>query len=714
MMSNKKQLKMLREKFLSEEIGLPESLSAENMEKLINEKRDMTMVSSVEIPKKNSRVLKRIASVAAVIVIVCAVFVAAGLTANDIVLQKQENIIAGKTENSDNSKIETIVLSYYKNIYNETKRSSFDFYFGAAKEDMAIGSVNSGIDSTPTSASNSSAFMDTEAGSTDSKYSSTNVQVSGVDEGDIIKNDGRYIYYLNPKEIVIADAENPEKMNVVSRVDLSDDDSDSDMYGWYLPGEIYIYENKMVVITGIEAAYEQAEPRNGETVDYADCCRLYINTDTLVRIYDITDKSNPTLAYSYQTDGSYVSSRLIGGKLLTVSAYSIPYYQIATDTNYTSFEESCDEIKKVGIPMYSLNGNAKKQVHADCIKIVDDDEPTSYVITSVFDLDNNQKEPKMNASLCGAYEIYCTQDNLFLAETEYSYWTNGRDYKVEDDNGNQFDSVTHIYKYDITNEGVIYKSTATVGGTSLDQFSMDAYNGMFRIATNGSDDKGARQSYVYVLDGDLKIKGYLGGIAKDESMQSSRFMGDMLYLVTFYQTDPLFVIDLSDPTNPKIQGELKIPGFSSYLHPVGNGLVVGIGEGGTETGTDGSAKVSLFDVRDPGNPREISKFTVPSAYFETSHKAFTVIDEDSFALCIRICSYDRVHNYSESQKVMMFDIVDGELVLHGEYDCKSPGQYYRIDNIRSAFIDNTLFTVSDCGIIAYNMPDNKKLGEVDF
>lgn len=709
---NKKQLEILRKKLNAEEVGLPESLSAENMEKLINEHRDVTVVTAVqETPPRKPIVFKRLAYAAAVIVMIAALAAVSGLTVRDIELRRQEDVISEKVQGSDYSKIEKLVLSHYKNVYNEQRQ--FTFTIGSSNKDTAAENMAPGA-AMPDEAMNAGTgtilggISDTEDNKT---FSATNVQVSGVDEGDIIKNDGRYLYCMSKKQVIIVDAKDPDNLVETARIDMYDQSVGEQWY--YNSDEMYIYNDKLVLITrdGKEMPSAAADT-NGPAYDC--CIEFYIETDTYVRVYDIADRTAPKLEYSFKTDGDFVSSRLINGKLLAVSTYSIPYRDFACNGEFKDFESSCDELKKSAVPSYSVNGGESRLIDAENIEILNEEEPTEYVIITQYDL-NGGKEITVKATLCGSYEFYCTANNLFLAECEYSYWSHRGEYNATDDSGDKFESVTHIHKYDITNEGVFYKTTATVGGTPLNQFSMDEYNGMFRIATNGlKNGKETRETFVYVLDGDMKTVGTLGGIAKGETMKASRFIGNTLYLVTFYQTDPLFIIDLSDPTAPKIQGELKIPGFSSYLHPLDNGLMIGIGEGGTDSGLDNSAKISLFDVSDPKKPKEISKFTVPSAYLDASHKAYTVIDEDSFAVCIRKYGHDAEYNYRESQSVMVFDVADGELKLHGEYACKTFGQYYSIDNLRSAFIGDTIFAVSDCGIIAYNMTDNHKRSEISF
>lgn len=724
-MNNKDFLKDLDKRLNNEEITLPESLSAENIELLINEKGGILEPKRPKEHKKG-KVIKIITSVAAVFVLIIGIAATVNLNANKIDTSKQDEIIEQQTSDSDYSKIETAVLNYYRDIYNtwQSNKASDLLNFGSKN-----GAAEEVADSENTAHSNSSAsssatgtvyddmyvgsgydmFSSEESLSDSAAYSSTNVQVSGVDESDIIKNDGRYIYYMKDNKVVITDCQKPDKMNVVSEIAVSDDENNI-----YSTAEMFLYNNKLILT--VNQSRENVSSSSSYGIFCCDCAYA-VEFDTVIRIYDVTDKSAPELCYSQFIAGNYVSSRVVNGKLITVSDYTIPYSSI----NDNNFEDACEEVKAYSVPQYSVNGGEMQKIPSDRIGLLDEEEPTEYIITAVIDLNNSESEPLMNAYLGGGSEIYCTQNELFVAECEYSTWTQGeREKHPADDLGQQYSCVTHIYKFDITDEGVIYNTDARVGGTWLNQFSMDKYGDYFRIVTNGMECNNGEYSsddnMLYILDKDMNIVGFLDWIAIGEEIKSARFMGNTLYLVTFYQTDPLFVIDLSDPTAPEIKGELKIPGFSSYLHPIGEDLVIGVGEGGTTSGTDGSAKVSLFDVSDPCDPKELDNYTVADAYFDTDHKAFMTVDEDTFALCLTEYYYDMSYNYNEKQKIVVFDVTDNGITIQGEYSAckKNTATEYSTSALRGAFIDETLFAVNGYGIMSYRMSDNSLIDELRF
>lgn len=691
----------------SEEIKLPDELSAENIEKLLNEK------GGIVNPKRpvshiSKKFVKILASAAAFVVLLAGVIGVADVSMQQINRNKKDEIlntpVEDKVSDSDYSQIETLVLNYYKDIFSrkyENYESFADKLVGAV-DDMAV--LENGV-----AMEDAEGIMDMPAGSTsgtssstNGTHSSTNVQVSGIDEADIIKNDGRYIYYLTNNVVIVTDCADGKNMDVVAKIELAD------VSGVYV-SDMYLYNDKLVVICNKETTV--ANESQEKTSEICDCLTYALYCDTVVTVYDMADKSAPRAVYTQTIDGNYVTSRFMNGKLITVSEYSIPYNYVRTD----DFDEACEAVKGMSVPCYNVNDGEIIKVPADRINCFNEKSPTQYTVTAVTDIDNPDSQPKVNAYLGGGYEVYCTYDEMFIAAGEYSYWTQNGEVNVTDALGQKFDSITHIYKLDITDDGVVYNKDVKVGGRCINQFSMDKYGDYFRIATNGAKYGNQTATFVYVLDKDMRVVGCLLNIAPGEQLKAARFMGNTLYLVTFYQTDPLFVIDLTDPARPEIKGELKIPGFSSYLHPIGDGLVIGVGEGGTMSGTDGSAKVSLFDVSDPCYPKEIDNYTIAQGYFDTNHKAYMKVDEDTFALCLTGYNYN-YNNYNETYKVVMFDLTDNGITVHGSYEGFSweSGSAYYSGALRGAFINDTVFAVNSYGIRAYSMTTNELLGEKEF
>ena len=484
-------------------------------------------------------------------------------------------------------------------------------------------------------------------------------------------------------------------MKLISKIELPE------VVDFYTsPSEMFLYDDKLVVILRETSEYQPVSYSNSNGV-ICDCMCIALKTDTVIKCYDISDKENPKETFTHKITGEYISSRVTDGKLITVAQFSIPYNSVKAD----DFGGACEVVKDVCVPEYSVGNGEMKKIPADRIKVFDEKSPTCYTVTSILNLDDMSQEPKMNALLGGGNELYCTKEEIFVAEQIYSVWTHDETLVATDSLGNKYDIATRIHKMKITDNGVDYIASVTVGGMCINQFSMDKNGDYFRIATNGWNYNGSNQkTMVYVIDKDMKIVGFLDNIAPSEQMKSARFMGNVLYLVTFMQTDPLFVIDLSVPEKPEIRGELKIPGFSTYLHPAGNGLLVGIGEGGTLSGTDGTAKISLFDVSDPYNLKELDNYTTNTyATFTGNHKEFVVIDENTFAVTL-------YYDWSLGN-VVVFSITDGGIIIENIYDSKHGAQY---GNTRGVFIEDNVFVINNGGIIAYKNGNETSVDNISF
>lgn len=702
-------------KLMSEEITLPESLSAENIEKLINEKGSIIDLRRRRTIDRKSVV--RWVSAAAMLVILVGVVSLIGfggkpqVEKQNITDAEQQQIIENHAAApSDYSSLHKTVLTYYKDIYNRNYNYGYadtDGFLGEifdgfgvkneAAMDMVVGNNTAnvgtsnsapGTPSTPTSAPEGTA-------SEESQFTTTNTQVQGVDEADIVKTDGKYIYYILHNTIRIVECNADAEMNIVSTIKLTEY-IDYDFY----PSEMYLHGDTLVVVLRETSQYQPVTYNNANGV-VCDCVCYAVKTDTVIKCFDISDRANPKESYTHKMTGEYISSRLTDGKLITVAQFSIPYNSVQAD----DFDGACEVVKDVSVPEYSFGDGEMKKIPAERIKVFDEKTPTSFIVTSILDLNDLSAEPKINALLGGAQEIYCTKDEIFVAENLYSTWTQSGEEVVGDTLGNKYEIATRIHKMDVTDDGVNYIASVTVGGQCINQFSMDKNGDYFRIATNGMEWNGKkRETMVYVVDKNMKIVGFLGGIAPEEQMKSARFMGDVLYLVTFMQTDPLFVVDLSVPEKPEIRGELKIPGFSTYLHPAGDGLLIGVGEGGTMTGTDGTAKISLFDVSDPCNLKELDNYsTCTQAAFTGNHKEFVVLDENTYAVTL-------YYDYT-SGKVVVFSITDGGIIIDNIYNARTGSTY---GNTRGVFIGDNVYVVNDCGIYSYNYGNETPIDEIGY
>ncbi len=414
--------------------------------------------------------------------------------------------------------------------------------------------------------------------------SSTNVQVEGIDEGDILKTDGKYIYIIQNHVFTIIDITKdvPEK---VASVNLNTDNN-----SLYI-NEMYIKGDKAILLCN-ESVREENRYTSADTgVDdptgtYVPMPYIYYTYKnyTTVLVYDISDRSFPTEERKLSFEGSLISSREMNGKLYLVTNKYF-YSWSAVPTVDVILPEVIDSEFGICTP--------QPTDIARCIWT----QPQSNIMTIAIIDYLSQEQPETLHMMGSGSRIYMNAQNLYI-------FNNGWE-----DNG----SYTEIAKYSIT-DGIKSIGTAKAPGYASTQFSFDEYNGKFRIATTANVYNGEKyedMNNIYVFDEAMTLCGSLTGLAPTENIKSARFMGDIAYLVTFRQVDPLFVIDMSE-NDPKVLGELKIPGFSTYLHPVGDGLLLGIGSetvdnvyGDWVSTSVSGLKVSLFDVSDPCNPLEV-------------------------------------------------------------------------------------------------------------
>lgn len=511
--------------------------------------------------------------------------------------------------------------------------------------------------------------------STDSlknEYSETNTQVEGVDEADIVKTDGKYIYYLARDVLTIINSQNSNNLVLSSKIEFESED--------YYPQEIFLRENKVIII-GTETRKKENKESNSLYSSY----EIY----TAAKVYNVENKEKPILERTVEVEGTYISSRMIDDNIYLITNKSINAYLCK---KYSEKRLDENEFK----PKYSdsIIGKEIKTVSFDSIYYIPEFEDTSYLNIATFNI--KEENPVNIQSYLGAGdEIYASTTNLYITKVKYNYTDN--------------ELKTEIYKFSLDEATCTFQTTGSVPGSVLNQFSMDEKDGYFRIATTDNNLRNSEDNTnnLYVLNENLEIVGKIEGLAKGEKIYSVRFMGNRAYMVTFVETDPLFVIDLSQPTNPKVLGELKIPGYSKYLHPYDETHLIGFGEDtkivnygyGDIVTTDGM-KMSLFDVTDPSNPTEMYtvKIGKEGTYSELlyNHKALLFSKEKNLiAFPISITG----DNYN----VIFKGAIIYELTLEKGFELKGKisntatalEEYYkRYDIERIIYIKDTFYTLS--------------------
>ena len=499
-----------------------------------------------------------------------------------------------------------------------------------------------------------------EDSSAEDDHSETNVQVDGVDEGDILKTDGNFIYIVQSDIFTIVDITGEKPVKAAS-VDLTKNENSSA----YII-EMYIKGDNAILI------YNFHENGGGYKI-YTPSSNY-----TTVAVYDISDRTNPVEVRNVAFEGSLISSREMDGKLYLV-----------TNKYFYRFYDTMPKIDDV-VPIItdSIAGDCTPEACeiAKCIW----PEPSTNIMTIAIVDYLSEEQPETLHILGSGSNINMKTQNRYVFS---SGW--------DGDNG----SYTEIAKYSIK-DGINCVGTAKAPGYAATQFSYDEYNGKFRIATTTSVYNGSKHidtNNIYVYDETMTLCGSLTGLAPDESIKSARFMGDTAYLVTFRQVDPLFVIDMSE-NDPKVVGELKIPGFSTYLHPVGEGLLLGIGsetvdniyDGWVSTSVSG-LKVSLFDVSDPANPTELDVASYvggKNAYSvaKDNHNAFVYSAKTNTGY-FPITVYDDMWNNTDTLAEVR--ITDGNLDVRVAELTKVYGYY---SESRVCYSGDYLYLLRNCSL----------------
>jgi len=533
-------------------------------------------------------------------------------------------------------------------------------------------------------------------------YSKTNTQVQGVDEADIVKTDGTYIYYLTNEKLTIINTENASQMKEMSTIKFDET---------FTPEEIFLNNDKIIVI-GKRYEYDKTERKIGIDEDF-----LYPNymdkTYTSAKLYNVKDKTNPTLERTVEVEGDYLTARMIGSNVY-IASNKYMYYAYICNT-YKSTELNEDDFK----PHYldTATSNETKSINFDCIYYIPEFEDTNYLNIVAFNITNNQ-EANVESYLGAGEEIYASKENLYVTKTKYDY-----------ERKNKTSITTEIYKFNLNNANCTFAKAGDVPGSVLNQFSMDECNGYFRIATTDSTswNSESNTNNLYVLNENLETIGKIEGLAKGERIYSVRFMGNRAYMVTFVETDPLFVIDLSNPTTPTVLGELKIPGYSKYLHPYDETHLIGIGEDtevvnygyGDRVVTNGM-KMAMFDVTDPNNPQELYNVKIgeKGTYSELlyNHKALLFSKEKNIiAFPISITENDYKVTF-QGAIVYGVSLEKGfELKTKISNSATDYDRYYSRNRVeRIIYIKDTLFTLSNGLIKAVDLNTFETKGSIEL
>ncbi|MFP4112023.1 MAG: beta-propeller domain-containing protein [Candidatus Woesearchaeota archaeon] len=648
--------------------------------------------------------------------------------------------------------------------------SSNNLMGGAKSSGVAMDVMEESVQAPRASDSDDGSASSTSASGT-SDYSGTNIQVEGVDEADIVKTDGEYIYYVANSKLYIVKAYPADDAEIISELNIDDVN----------PNEIFINDDKLVMM-----GYEYKRDESDSSGASSDVARImpypyYPRTSyTFIRIFDISDKEDPIEEENILVEGSYYDSRMIGdyayiiinqwtgstfeppviyykGGERTIPVTDIYYFDMpdtsrqlstimAVDLNDNSFTEktilkgysqnvyvSEDNIyltNQKQIPYYHEEKRIIEEVMMD---ILPSDVQDEIQKIQGYDLRESTKINEIQYIIAEYAESLDPEDLEELTEEIESEVQ-----EIQEEIARERQK-TIIHRISIDGSEIEHEAQGEVQGTPLNQFSIDEDGDYFRIATTinnwWSDEESANN--LYVLDMDLDIVGEIEDIAPGERIYSVRFMQDRAYMVTFRTIDPLFVIGLEDPEDPEILGQLKIPGYSDYLHPYDENHIIGIGKSTEEDKENDRAwqqgiKMSLFDVSDVENPKEIANVEIGDRGTDSdalyNHKAFLFDREKNLlVLPIRVAEIDSEKYVDEEEMRWAY----GDFIFQGAYvygltpedgfdlrgkithldsddDLLKSGYYFYSDKsiVRSLYIDDVLYTLSETRIMANDLSDD--------
>lgn len=592
----------------------------------------------------------------------------------------------------------------------ETGKQQKNLYEYVQNEGFSSGLFTNVIENDADTGSPSSAQVTLDESSTIIDYTGTNNQVSGVDEADFVKTDGQYTYIVTGGYFVIIDNWPVESAKELSRMELTG-----------TPAELLIYQDIVWIVS-------QQTGFDNELGDALANFSSRVSQQTLVKMYDITDRSHPELLRETAIEGFYVAARRINQRvhLVTSASLDISYLvdgvqsepdlnellPIFTDVLYSNTEpsvttrliSSCEHIFRPG----TANG-------------------TSTISLLSFDLEEPAGDIQRQTIISNSGTVYANEEHLYIATTEDQYWSwlpvfEGDTYPQPG---------TTFHKFNLS--GVpAYLASGRVDGYIINQFAMDEYQDAFRVLTTISawwlDQDPLNSLYILGQSGtQLVQRSVLDNLGKPgERIYAARFLDEKGFLVTFQQIDPLYTLDLSDPDNPRVAGELEVPGFSTYLHPLDDELLLAIGRNASNDAID----LSLFDIGDFKNPELLFRESIgDGSYTEAqyNHKAFTWFSQQQM-LALPVTRWqenlfdDGFYGYDVFNGLMVYQVnrqtgfeFYGEVDHSDLYKNEADLLWYYPDNIRRSFFtldsdqQSYLYSISSRGIKVNSMPELESL-----
>ena len=501
-------------------------------------------------------------------------------------------------------------------------------------------------------------------------FSETYKQVDGVDEADIIKTDGKYIYcvesgYSEESKVVIFTADGKDSKRA-AEIDVFASDGatrdEADEWDYFSKSryiiDMYLKDDRLIVVC------DDMTGQSGHVVNMAE-----------IKVYDVSDIHHITELDSFSQRGSCDSSRMIGDTLYLVSSYS-PF-----DSN--------------DIPVCG-RGETLDELPADCIYALDDHDTKRFLVLSAYDTLDASAQTESKSILGKVDDIYCNLDHMYIyaAHYETKRYGNINLFKAEP----YEDISSQILKVDLS-DGITFSAYTEIDGVIDDQYALDEYDGCLRVATTSATVQ--ESNNLFVLDENLSVIGSVNGFARNESIKAVRYVGDTAYVITYEQTDPLFVIDLTVPTDPKILGEAKISGFSTMLVPIDENTLLGLGyhtsdSDFSEMEVQDGFKLVLFDVTDKLNPKVLDTLIYEECSSEVQYNPKALVynsDRDDYIIPLNYAHWsindsefrDDVYTGAYYGGVLNFKVEDDRLKEVGRYKA----DYDAVD--RCVYVGDTVY-----------------------
>lgn len=704
----------------AEEIEIPEALKPEQIEKQLQEQKAKQQQENQHLkPKKSKKIIpwRRLGSMVAVLaLVVCSgIYITVtrvdknsgtGQTDSIAMTDTQQTVgEAGETEEAEHVDVASLGTMYhrasdYKEVY-QTLLKGYQQNWIEGEMSAETSTATSEDKASGNAAKDESADMDLSEGSKEGgkDYSTTNLQMEGVDESDIAKIDGSYIYTVEDKYIVITDIRDG-KLEEVTRFLPKDCGAADRVMEIYVDGDQLIlvvqgYETSLGESSKAGSDKENSDKESSDeeiavsdaSEDSAFCYKMNGKSTTQIQVYSIVDRKNPEFEGRLIQDGYYNTSRKIGDVV-----YLFTQYNMTSDvTSYVEKKHGVEDLKE-GNGVSSLAEAVIPKVNGEKVAASEiylpESSGESGILVSSLDVNKPDKVLDSKLVISGYAQTYISKDALYLYEEDYDGAM-----------------ITNIAKFALDEGRISGVAAAAVSGYVRDTFAINASDGYLRVLTTDYSTEDEVNA-LYILDENMKLTGQLTGIAPGEEIYAARFMGNTGYFVTYRNTDPLFTVDLSDPAKPEIIGELKVTGFSEYLHFWDDTHLLGIGyESDENTGNIENIKLSMFNIENPGEVTEEAKLVLKDVdYSEALYDYKSVIISKDKNLIGLVCE-----DYSGSRTKQTYQIYSYE---NGTFkkQAEIPGiNGVNYENVRGMYSGNVFYLWINDNITSYDMTNGFKM-----